>query len=156
MEHGKSGGGSDASVTLASVPSTGKHVLRVWTESYRLSTRLSSLPATSQLSFDSRSTPPVPELPAAFLGRPGLLSQLKAVILSVNGESRATLTSEKAKQRSEIHGMGGVGKSILAAALVNDREVRASFDKVLWVSVGQTPDVRQLLVSAQNGFEIPR
>ena len=31
--------------------------------------------------------------------------------------------------------------------VVNDREVRAAFDKMLWVSVGQEPEVRELLAS---------
>ena len=30
---------------------------------------------------------------------------------------------------------------------MNDREVRAAFEKILWVSVGQEPDVRELLGS---------
>ena len=31
--------------------------------------------------------------------------------------------------------------------VVNDREVRAAFEKILWVNVGQEPDVRELLGS---------
>ena len=31
--------------------------------------------------------------------------------------------------------------------VVNDREVRAAFAKILWASVGQEPDVRELLGS---------
>ena len=31
--------------------------------------------------------------------------------------------------------------------VVNDREVRAAFEKILWVSVGQEPDVPELLGS---------
>ena len=54
------------------------------------------------------------------------------------------LTSEKAKHKSAMHGMGGVGKTTVAAALVNDNDVRAAFEKILWVSVGQEPDVREL------------
>ena len=43
--------------------------------------------------------------------------------------------------------MGGVGKTTAAVALVNDKEVRAAFEKILWVSVGQEPDVRELQAS---------
>ena len=39
---------------------------------------------------------------------------------------------------------GGVGKTTIAAALVKDLEIRASFDKIVWVSLGQTPDIREL------------
>lgn len=89
----------------------------------------------------------VPELPAAFLGRPELLDQLKAATLSADGATHASLTSAKAKHKSAVHGMGGVGKTTVAAALVNDQEMRAAFDKLLWVSVGQEPDVRELQAS---------
>ena len=35
----------------------------------------------------------------------------------------------------------------MAAKVVNDDEVREAFEKILWVSVGQEPDVRELLGS---------
>ena len=40
-----------------------------------------------------------------------------------------------------------MGKTTVAASVVNDREVRGAFDKILWVSVGQEPDVREHLAS---------
>ena len=39
---------------------------------------------------------------------------------------------------------GGVGKTTIAAALVHDEVVRASFENIVWVSVGQEPDIREL------------
>ena len=41
-------------------------------------------------------------------------------------------------------GKGGVGKTTIAAALVHEVEVRSSFEKIVWVSVGQEPDIREL------------
>ena len=41
-------------------------------------------------------------------------------------------------------GMGGVGKTMMAAALVRDEEVLAAFQKICWVSVGQEPDMLAL------------
>lgn len=79
--------------------------------------------------------------------RPELLESVKDSVLSANGGSHATLTSEKAKHKSAVHGMGGVGKTTVAVVLVNDKEVRAAFDKILWVSVGQEPNVRELQAS---------
>ena len=35
----------------------------------------------------------------------------------------------------------------MAVEVVNDDEVRAAFEKILWASVGQEPDVRELLGS---------
>ena len=46
----------------------------------------------------------------------------------------------------------------MAAALVNDDEVRAAFEKILWVSVGQEPDVRELqasLLKQTNEQQLP-
>ena len=39
---------------------------------------------------------------------------------------------------------GGVGKTTIAAALVADVEILSSFEKIVWVSVGQEPDFREL------------
>ena len=81
------------------------------------------------------------------MARPELLQSVKDAVLSTDGGSHATLTSEKAKAKSAVHGMGGVGKTTAAVALVNDKEVRAAFERVLWVSVGQEPNVRELQAS---------
>ena len=35
----------------------------------------------------------------------------------------------------------------MAVKVVNDDEVRAAFEKILWVGVGQAPDVHELLGS---------
>ena len=42
------------------------------------------------------------------------------------------------------HAMGGVGKTTIAATLVHDDQIRAAFSKIVWVSVGQEPDIREL------------
>ena len=48
-----------------------------------------------------------------------------------------------------IHGQGGIGKTVLAAALARDVEVRRCFpDGVFWVTVGEQGD----LVAAQQGL----
>ena len=37
-----------------------------------------------------------------------------------------------------------MGKTTIAAALVNDAGIRSSFGKIVWVSIGQEPDIREL------------
>ena len=37
-----------------------------------------------------------------------------------------------------------MGKTTIAAALVNDEAIRGSYEKLAWVSVGQDPDIREL------------
>ena len=39
---------------------------------------------------------------------------------------------------------GGVGKTTIAAALVQEGDVRKHFEKIVWVSLGQQPDVAEL------------
>ena len=48
-----------------------------------------------------------------------------------------------------LHGQGGIGKTVLAAALARDEAVRRHFpDGVFWVTVGEQGD----LVAAQIGL----
>ena len=47
---------------------------------------------------------------------------------------------------SAIYGLGGIGKSVLAAAVAHNRAVQARFpDGILWVTLGQNPDILPLL-----------
>jgi NB-ARC domain len=40
-----------------------------------------------------------------------------------------------------LHGQGGIGKTILAAAVANDSEIRRHFpDRVLWITLGEGAD----------------
>ena len=45
------------------------------------------------------------------------------------------------------HDFANTGKTTVAVKVVNDDEVCAAFDRILWVGVGQEPDVRELLGS---------
>jgi len=81
----------------------------------------------------------VPNLPAHFLPRPDDLNALKNAVLAdvstpvvVTGRTRSI----------GVHGMGGIGKSVLAAALARDDEVRSAFpDGVIWLTIGQEPAI---------------
>ena len=80
----------------------------------------------------------VPELPDAYLVRDKDISELKTALLATNGPISAALTSKTKSKRSaartSAHGMGGIGKTTIATALVHDEEIRAAFDKIVWVS----------------------
>lgn len=65
----------------------------------------------------------VPSLPPHFLGRPDLLRKLKEAVLV--DLQKPVIVSGTA--RVGVQGMGGIGKSVLAAALARDREVRRSY-----------------------------
>ncbi|MCU0857634.1 MAG: NB-ARC domain-containing protein [Pontiellaceae bacterium] len=77
----------------------------------------------------------VPNLPPNFLGRPDLMRRVRDALL-VDLQKPQVITSADAKVG--MQGMGGIGKSVLAAALARNREVRQSYpDGVIWVACGQ-------------------
>ena len=88
----------------------------------------------------------VPELPQAYLVRETDIEGLKSAVMS-SGAGGTTLTSKhnhKKQQKVGAHGMGGVGKTTIAVALVNDQDIRKFFPLIVWASIGQDPDSREL------------
>jgi hypothetical protein len=81
-------------------------------------------------------------LPDHFVYRSELLAGLREALLT--GQTDLALTS--ALKVDALHGMGGIGKSVLARALCDDPEIQARFsDGLLWVTLGQTPDLKARL-----------
>ena len=79
----------------------------------------------------------VPELPPNFLLRSDDLIAVKEVLLIDTGRSTA-ITG--ALSKVGLHGMGGIGKSVLGAALARDAEVRRRFyDGIFWLTLGTDP-----------------
>lgn len=77
----------------------------------------------------------VPSLPAHFLARQDLMSRVREALL-VDLQTPQVITSTEA--HVGVQGMGGIGKSVIAAALARDREVRQSYpDGIMWISFGQ-------------------
>jgi WD40 repeat protein len=84
----------------------------------------------------------VPQLPAGYQARPVDLGALKRRL-----QTSADVGLVGRQRSSGMYGQGGVGKSVLAAALCHDPEVRSWFpDGIYWVSVGERAD----LVSVQR------
>ncbi|NER91056.1 MAG: hypothetical protein F6K64_30055 [Moorea sp. SIO3A2] len=83
-----------------------------------------------------------PPLPAYFIQRPEVSQSLKQSLLSEQTAKTGTLVV------SAIYGLGGIGKSTLAAAIANDPEVQTHFpDGILWATLGQQPDLLSFLSS---------
>lgn len=77
-------------------------------------------------------------LPPNYVPRPELLAEVRQALLADAG----TLALTSAVKMDALHGMGGIGKSVMARALCDDPEVQATFpDGILWARVGQTPDL---------------
>ncbi|MCT7993680.1 NB-ARC domain-containing protein, partial [Laspinema olomoucense] len=84
-----------------------------------------------------------PTLPNHFLDRPDILNRLKSKLLAEELANSGGLIV------GALFGLGGIGKSVLAAALARSPEVQAQFpDGVLWVTLGQEPN----LLSSLSGW----
>jgi hypothetical protein len=70
----------------------------------------------------------VPSLPAAFRPRPDAHERLIHALLDSNGSYSTALTAPKSHVSSQ--GMGGVGKTMLTAAVVQDERVRRGFERI--------------------------
>jgi WD40 repeat protein len=80
----------------------------------------------------------VPSLPAHFLSRTDGLTKLRDDLLA---DLHLPVVISGPAARVGLHGMGGIGKSVMAAALARDRSVRAAFpDGIVWIGCGSVPD----------------
>ncbi|MBE8996355.1 NB-ARC domain-containing protein, partial [Microcystis aeruginosa] len=81
-----------------------------------------------------------PPKPSYFVERPEVSIELNKLLLSETTEKTGTLVI------SAIYGLGGIGKSTLAAALAQEKEVQAFFtDGIFWATLGQQPDILSFL-----------
>ena len=81
-----------------------------------------------------------PALADQYVERTSVMDQLRETLLALdeNGKPRVT--------RAALHGMGGVGKTNIASAFAHLDIVRKRFpDGVLWVTLGQEPNLVQRL-----------
>ena len=80
-----------------------------------------------------------PALPADFIKRPQEFDKLKGMLLDPERGDPVAITTA-------LQGAGGFGKTTLAAALCHDDDVNLAFgDGILWVTLGQTPNLVALL-----------
>ena len=94
----------------------------------------------------------LPALPPHFQPRPDQLSQVADALL-IDLEKPVTVTGPAAFV--VVHGMGGIGKSVLAAAFARSTAARRSFpDGLFWTSVGESPDAG--LVARRLSRVLPR
>jgi WD40 repeat protein len=84
----------------------------------------------------------VPTLPTHYQAQPERLKALKQQVLA---DIQRPLIVTGAAARVGVQGMGGIGKSVLAAALGRDLETRRAFpDGIMWIGVGQHPNIVEL------------
>ncbi|MBE9160376.1 caspase family protein [Nodosilinea sp. LEGE 06152] len=82
----------------------------------------------------------MPPLPEHFVERPQYQQAVRDCLLSTDPKVFGTLVV------SAIYGLGGIGKSVLAAKLAHEDAIQARFsDGILWATLGQSPDILPLL-----------
>ena len=101
----------------------------------------------------------VTELPKHFLARS---ERLQAVRDALRADLDGPQVIGGTTARVGMHGMGGIGKSVLASAVAHDRLIRQAFpDGIVWVSVGALPNVAELQrrvhrdLGGDGNFETP-
>ncbi len=77
----------------------------------------------------------VPDLPEGFVLRAGEMDQLMSHLLSADQQNPVAITTA-------LRGAGGFGKTTLAAAICHHEDVATAFDDgILWVTLGEKPDM---------------
>ncbi|MGB3649686.1 MAG: CHASE2 domain-containing protein [Rivularia sp. (in: cyanobacteria)] len=80
-----------------------------------------------------------PPLPTYYVDYSKYIQNLKKRLLTNSSDERTLGVTA-------IHGLDSVGKSTIATAIAHDKEVQAHFgDGILWVKLGQQPDILSLL-----------
>jgi hypothetical protein len=83
-----------------------------------------------------------PSLPRHYVERSTALSQVLRRLTAQGSHVNNAIAI------TAVHGLGGIGKSSLAAAVANSSEARSQFpDGVLWATLGQEPQLLPLLLS---------
>ena len=79
-------------------------------------------------------------LPPNFVPRSELFAEVRSSLLLDRDSHTVAFTS--AIKMDAFHGMGGIGKTVIARALCDDLEIQAAFpDGILWATLGQTPEL---------------
>src|SRR5690606_25446784 len=92
----------------------------------------------------------VPPLPQWYIRRD---DDLNALAQTVCADSHQPVVITSKKQTVALQGMGGIGKTVLAAALCRECDVRRSFpDGIFWVEIGQHPRIATRLGDIGHGF----
>ena len=107
-----------------------QHIYNLEKQWQRFINDLTTRPIRQPIPFMARRLAEVPN----YVLRENMITEVKKLLLDEN-ENKISLTTS-------LQGSGGFGKTTLAIALCNDDEVINTFsDGILWVTLGQQPDI---------------
>ncbi len=93
----------------------------------------------------------VPSFPLHYLERKEYTDEIKRLLLTGVGRN-VGITG--VSHTVGLQGMGGIGKSILAAVIAHDDEIRAAFpDGIVWVQLGQSPNIVEAQSHVLESFD---
>lgn len=91
----------------------------------------------------------VPRLPLNYLPRPDQLRPLVELLVSDGPQAAVGVVG--------VQGMGGIGKSVLAATAAVERQVQERFpDGIYWLNIGQSPDMLAIQRRLARDLGVPR
>jgi WD40 repeat protein len=86
----------------------------------------------------------VHQLPPHYLYRQ---SSIEKTINKILGTQENSKIDQFSHQMTILHGMGGVGKTVVASAVARNENIRCNFiDGIIWVTFGQQADIAQKLL----------
>jgi WD40 repeat protein len=86
----------------------------------------------------------VPDAPSHYLPREDAIAEVERMVLEGAGKMGISAVGER-KGPLGVYGLGGIGKTVLAAAVARSSAVKERFpDGVLWLTLGQEPELPTL------------
>ena len=78
------------------------------------------------------------------------MMNVKDSLLKAAGPRTLSVSSKGTAPGTKVatFGMGGIGKTVMAAWVARDTDVRRHFEVVLWLTLSQTPHIPKLQVSS--------
>jgi CHAT domain/NB-ARC domain len=80
-------------------------------------------------------------IPPNYVERTDVLMKVRKALLT-NTPDVALTSAIQYNKADALHGMGGIGKTVIARGLCDDRDIQAVFpDGILWVTLGKEPEL---------------
>jgi WD40 repeat protein len=95
----------------------------------------------------------VPDAPSHYLPREDAIAVVQRMVLEGAGGKVGISAVGERKGPLGVYGLGGIGKTVLAAAVARSSAIKERFpDGVLWLTVGQEPELTRLQAQVAREF----